>query len=63
MSDAVKASIQKYEVMVQVKKDGKSLLFRPKGYRAEERKLAKLKKSKLWRIRVFSVSPLPEVKN
>jgi hypothetical protein len=46
--DAVKASIQKYEVMVQEEKDGKSLLFRPKGYRAEERKLAKFKKSKLW---------------
>ena len=41
--DAVKNSIQKYEVMVQEEKDGR----RPKDYMAEERKLAKFKNSRL----------------
>ena len=45
--EAVKVSIQKYEAMVQDDKDRKRPLFRPKDFMAEERKLSKLKKSKV----------------
>ena len=46
--DAIKASTQKYEDMVKDDKDSKRPLFRPKGFLAEERRLAKLKKSRTW---------------
>ena len=41
---AVKSSINIYEEMVQDETSGKRLMFRPKGFMTEERRLAKLKK-------------------
>ena len=41
-------STQKYEDIVKEDRDGKRPLFRPKDFMAEERRLAKQKKSRLW---------------
>ena len=44
-ADAIMAFTQKYEDMVMEDRDGKRPLFRPKDFMAEERRLAKQKKS------------------
>ena len=47
-ADAIMASTLKYEDMVKEDRDVTRYLFRPKDFMAEERKLAKQKKSRLW---------------
>ena len=47
-ADAIMAFTQKYEDMVMEDRDGKRPLFRPKDFMAEERRLVKQKKSRLW---------------
>ena len=42
------AFTRKYEDMVREDRNGKTPLFRPKDFMAEERRLAKQKKSRLW---------------
>ena len=52
-AEAVSASIQTYDDMAKNKKKGNILLFRPRGFMEEERRMAKLRKLKGWHKAYF----------